>query len=238
MSPPRIHVVGAGRAGLAAALRLGDAGANVVVHEAAGQAGGRCRSYVDSALGMKIDNGNHLVLSGNHATLRYLARIGAADRLIGPAEAEFPFVDLAQKQRWLLKPNSGRVPWWIFAKTRRVPGTRAADYLAIARLMWAGAEETVEAALDPQSLLYRRLWRPLLLAALNTHPAEGSARLAGKIVRETLLAGGQNCRPLVAAGGPAEALVDPALAALEQRGAKVRFGARLRAIALGETQAH
>src|SRR6266567_9114073 len=88
MSPPRIHVVGAGLAGLAAALRAGDAGANVVVHEAAGQAGGRCRSYVDSALGIKIDNGNHLVLSGNHATMDYLRRIGAADRLIGPAEAE------------------------------------------------------------------------------------------------------------------------------------------------------
>src|SRR5439155_1329418 len=138
MSPPRIHVVGAGLAGLAAALRIGDAGANVVVHEAAGQAGGRCRSYVDNALGIKIDNGNHLVLSGNHATLRYLARIGAADRLTGPAEAEFPFVDLAQKQRWLLKPNSGRVPWWIFAKTRRVPETGVADSPKIARVLWDG----------------------------------------------------------------------------------------------------
>ncbi len=234
MSPPRIHVVGAGLAGLAAALRVGDAGAQVIVHEAAGQAGGRCRSYVDSALGIKIDNGNHLVLSGNHATLAYLARIGAADRLVGPAEAEFPFVDLAQKQRWLLKPNPGRVPWWIFAKTRRVPETRAADYPKIARLLWAGADATVEAALDPKNLLYRRLWRPLLLAALNTDPAEGSARLAGKIVRETLLAGGRNCRPLIAAGGLSEAFVEPALAALQKRGANIRFGARLRAIAFGE----
>src|SRR5216684_4665079 len=128
MSPPRIHVVGAGLAGLAAALRVGDAGANVVVHEAAGQAGGRCRSYLDSALGIKIDNGNHLVLSGNHATLAYLARIGAAERLVGPAEAEFPFVDLAQKQRWRLKPNSGRVPWWIFDSSRRVPQTPTSTY--------------------------------------------------------------------------------------------------------------
>jgi len=121
--PRTVHVVGAGLAGLAAAVRLAvhlaGRGAGIVVHEAAGQAGGRCRSYVDSALGIKIDNGNHLVLSGNHATLAYLARIGAAERLVGPAEAEFPFVDLAQKQRWLLKPNPGRLPWWIFAQTRR-----------------------------------------------------------------------------------------------------------------------
>src|SRR5438128_921910 len=96
MSPPRIHVVGAGLAGLKA-----------VVHEAAGQAGGRCRSYHDSALGIEIDNGNHLVLSGNHATMAYLTRIGAAERLTGPAEPEFPFVDFSDKQRWVLKPNPG-----------------------------------------------------------------------------------------------------------------------------------
>ncbi len=237
MSAPLIHVVGAGLAGLAAALRVSDARAKAVVHEAAGQAGGRCRSYHDSALGMQIDNGNHLVLSGNHATLAYLARIGAAERLVGPAEPEFPFVDLAEKQRWRLKPNPGRVPWWIFAKTRRVPETRAADYLNIVRLLWAGADQTVEAAIDPKNVLYRRLWRPLLLAALNTDPAEGSARLAARIVRETLLAGGANCRPLVAAGGLSEAFIDPALAKLEAQGAKVRFGARLRAIAFGDDRA-
>ena len=199
MSPPRIHVVGAGLAGLAAALRAADAGARVVLHEAAAQAGGRCRSYFDATLGTKIDNGNHLVLSGNHAMLDYVARIGTTEKLLGPAQPEFPFVDLAEK-----------------------------------RLLWARADATVEAALDPDDVLYRRLWRPLLLAALNTDPADGSARLAAAIVRETLLAGGKNCRPLIAAGGLSEVFVDPALAALKERGAEIRFGARLRAIAFGD----
>jgi squalene-associated FAD-dependent desaturase len=237
MSSPRIHVVGAGLAGLSAAARLVDAGANVTVYEAAVQAGGRCRSYVDSALGIKIDNGNHLLLSGNHAALAYLAQLGATDKIVGPAQPEFPFVDLATKERWQLKPSSGRLPWWIFDKRRRVPGTRATDYLKIMRLIGADPNETVPAALNPNSMLYRRLWRPLLLAALNTDPVEGSAQLAAAIMRETLLAGGQNCRPLVAADGLSEAFVDPALAALEKRGAKVRFGARLRAIAFGEERA-
>ena len=57
-----VHVVGAGLAGLAAAVRLASRGAHVAVHEAAGQAGGRCRSYHDPALDMVIDNGNHLLL--------------------------------------------------------------------------------------------------------------------------------------------------------------------------------
>jgi phytoene dehydrogenase-like protein len=65
--PGTVHVIGAGLAGLAASIRLATRGTSVSLHEAAGQAGGRCRSYHDPALDMVIDNGNHLVLSANHA---------------------------------------------------------------------------------------------------------------------------------------------------------------------------
>ena len=41
----------------------------IVVHELARHAGGRCRSYFEPALGMTIDNGNHLLLSANDAAL-------------------------------------------------------------------------------------------------------------------------------------------------------------------------
>ena len=89
-----VHVLGAGLAGLSAALRLAKAGRRVVVHEAAKQAGGRCRSYFDAQTGLVIDNGNHLLMSGNISAMTYLNEIGAADRLTGPASAAFPFVDV------------------------------------------------------------------------------------------------------------------------------------------------
>ena len=54
--PRTVHVVGAGLAGLSAAVRLAAHGARVVLHEAAGQAGGRCRSYHDPVLDMVTDN--------------------------------------------------------------------------------------------------------------------------------------------------------------------------------------
>ncbi len=72
-----VHVVGAGLAGLSAAVALAESGVRVVLHEAAKQAGGRCRSYYDPALGLTIDNGNHLLLSGNADALGFLRTIGA-----------------------------------------------------------------------------------------------------------------------------------------------------------------
>ena len=74
-----------------------------MLHESAGQAGGRCRSYQDPVLDIVIDNGNHLLLSGNHAALSYLSTIQAAAKLVGPAHAEFAFVDLAIGTRWMLR---------------------------------------------------------------------------------------------------------------------------------------
>jgi squalene-associated FAD-dependent desaturase len=226
----QIHIIGAGLGGLAAAVRLASADRRVVIHEAANQAGGRCRSYHDATLGMTIDNGNHLVLSGNHATLDYLATIGASERLVGPDAPDFAFVDLATGERWTLRLSEGLLPWWIFDPKRRVPGTKPIDYLSGARLLWAGADKTIQQTMRCDGAVYHRLWRPVLLAALNTDPAEASARLAGAVVRETLAAGGRACRPLIARDGLTGAFVEPALRFIEANGGAIRYGARLRAL--------
>lgn len=231
-----LHVVGAGLAGLSAAVQLTQAGEAVVVHEAAGQAGGRCRSYHDPALDMEIDNGNHLLLSANHASLDFLRIIGA-DRLDGPQHADFPFVDLKTGERWTLKIGDGRLPLWIFDKQRRVPGTRPADYLALARLLLPPRDAAVADVIACRGLLYDRLVGPLLLAALNTAPAEGSAALAAAVLRETVAAGGRACRPLIARDGLGPTFIAPALDHLARRGARVGFGRRLRAIAFAERSA-
>ena len=227
-----VHVIGAGLAGLAAAVRICERGGVVVLHEAAGHAGGRCRSYHDSALDMVIDNGNHLLLSANRAALAYLATIGAAARLAGPAHAQFAFMDLADGARWTLRINDGRLPWWIFDHRRRVPGTTAGDYLSIARLLWRPRGRTVCERVKCEGTLYHRLARPLWLAALNTDPLEASARLAGAVTRETLARGGRACCPLVAPDGLGDAFIEPAMSFLRARNVKVVLGHRVRAIEL------
>ena len=223
-----VHIIGAGISGLSAAVRLASANYKVHVHEATQQAGGRCRSYFDAATNLTIDNGNHLLLSGNRHAMAYARSIGTEAGLVGPKRAQFPFVDLSTGRRWQLDLGDSRLPTWVFDEKRRVPDTGLLDYLALTPLIWAGADKLVGSAIPCDGTLYQRLVGPLLLAALNVDPPEGSAGLAGAVVRETLLAGGQACRPLVARDGLSSVLIEPAVKQLQGRGAAVQFGHELR----------
>src|SRR6516165_10353128 len=97
-------------------------------------------------------------------------------------------------------------------------------------LIWAARGRRVDETIRCDGALYQRLVQPLLLAALNLDPPEGSAGLAGAVVRETLLAGGQACRPLIARDGLSAVLVDPAIKLLQSGGADVRLGHELRGL--------
>jgi squalene-associated FAD-dependent desaturase len=227
MALNHVHIVGAGMAGLSAAVTLAGAGVRATLYEAGPAAGGRCRSYFDKALGLRIDNGNHLLLSGNDAAMDYLTAIGARDTLRGPGRAVFPFIDVASGERWTVEPGPGRIPWWIL--TRRVPGTRLADYLALDRLRKAPPEASVAEVLGG-SELYRKLLEPLAISGLNTMPEEALASLLWAVVEGSLLRGGSACEPLVPREGLSESLVDPAIAFLAARGSALRTGARVSAL--------
>jgi squalene-associated FAD-dependent desaturase len=226
----RARVIGAGLAGLSAAVELSGAGFAVDVSDSAAQAGGRCRSYHDPALDRVIDNGNHLVLSGNRAVARYLEIVGASDRLAGPDTAEFAFVDLGSGERWAFRPNNGPIPWWVFVTSRRVPGTGPLSYAPLARLLNGGPDETVADRITTHGPVWDRLLDPVLLAALNTASAEGSAALTAAVLRESIAKGGQAMRPRIAEPTLAAAFVDPALDWLASHGSAVTLGRRLRGL--------
>ncbi len=172
---------------------------------------------------MLIDNGTHLVLSGNRAARAFVRKIGSEARLQGPAAADFPFVDLATDKRWTLRFGNGLFPWWIFDKRRRVPQTRAIDYLSLARLMWASTDKPLGKVVSGAGPLYERLISPFFLAALNIEPLSASTKLAAALIRETLALGGKACRPLMAREGIGNVFIEPAVDYLQQRGVAVSF---------------
>jgi squalene-associated FAD-dependent desaturase len=226
--PRTVHIIGAGLAGLTAAVGLAARGVATVIHEATDQGGGRCRSYDDAASGIRIDNGTHILLSGNTAALDFLARIGATTLLTDLPSARFPFVDLATKQRWTLDLGTGRLPFWVFDRERRAPGTRTLDYMSLARIMWPASDQPLGRIVSCSGPAYEQVLRPFILSALNIEPSESSSALARAVVRESIARGGSACRPYLAPRGLSAAFVEPAIAYLKRHAGTVRFGNQLR----------
>lgn len=227
---PMIHVVGAGMAGLACAVEIVRSGRAVTLHESAGQAGGRCRSFHDETLDRVIDNGNHLILGANPAVFSYLDTVDGRSGLVGQVRAEFPFVDVTSGERWTLRPNAGRLPWWIFSPARRVPGTRWTDYLAGLKLARAAETATIADCVGNSGPLVKRLWEPLTVAVLNASTEEGAARLLWPVLRLTFGQGEAACRAYVARRGLGPDLVEPGVKYIRDHGGKVCFGRRLRGL--------
>lgn len=236
-----VHVIGAGMAGLAAAVRLAQRKQPVVVWEAGPEAGGRVRSLACPVLGRTIDNGTHLVLSGNTSVADYLKTVGAAKRM-ETGEAAFPFVELnatgGADLRWTVRPGRLPLPFWLLSANRRVPGAGLRDYLRVRHLASARAGQTVADCVGTTGALYRRFWVPLTLAVMNAEPDDAAALPFARALSETLLRGAAACRPMMARKSLHHALVEPALTFLEKHGAQVRLGERLTRLAVLDDKVH
>ena len=101
-------VIGAGFAGLSAAVALAERGVRVTVLEGKPALGGRAYSFTDPDTGDFVDNGQHVLMGCYGETLDFLKRIGTHDQLVFQ-------VDL--KIEMLAGPGKSAV-----LKTARLPG--------------------------------------------------------------------------------------------------------------------
>ncbi len=191
-----VAVIGAGWAGLAAAVALKDAGKQVTVFEASPVAGGRARR-VDDVHMTTIDNGQHLMLGAYTDTLALI------QRLHPPADAQ-PERMLRTALR--LESADGRFclhtpavfsPLHGLLALLGVRGLGWADRWHALRMVvalrlrgWqAGSVRSVSDLLDAHgqsALLRRRVWVPLCLASLNTSATEACAQLFLNVLRDSL----------------------------------------------------
>ncbi len=226
----RIAVVGAGWAGLAAALRLAEAGLPVALFDAAPTAGGRARTVeLATPLGrFAIDNGQHLIVGAYREALALIERLGA-----GPLLGRAP---LSLGSPAGLRLRAARLPAplhlaWALATARGLgPGARRAMLrlmLQLRRASWRVADgETVTALLarhrQPPALV-ARLWAPLCVGALNTLPEEACAASFAAVLRDTLGAD-RRASDFVTTHAPLGRLLpEPAAERLRALGASTRF---------------
>jgi len=226
----KVAVIGAGWAGLAAAVRATQAGHAVTVFEAAAMPGGRARSDDDEAA---LDNGQHILLGGYTRTLALMREVGADPAVVlerRPLAITYP-----DGSGLALPPGPlGALRGLVQARGFSL-GERLSLAAALARWRRAGWRcddaLTVERLLAPVAAGAReRLLAPLAIAALNTPLARASAATLLAVLGDSLF-GPPGASDLLLPRRPlAQLLPLPATAWLRAHGAPVLVRRRIRAL--------
>jgi squalene-associated FAD-dependent desaturase len=246
---PDVIVVGAGFAGLAAAVRLAGAGARVLVVEERRRLGGRATAFPDPQTGELVDNGQHALFGCYHETFAFLRTIGADGNVRLDDRLDVEIVDLAGR-RTRLRTADLPAPLHLVAGLLRWPALGAADRVAALRLgltlrRVASREvrgEMLDPRLDHQTVdewlraerqtprLCQLLWEPLAVAALNQSPATAAAAPFVRVLSR-MFSGGRRNAAIGLPNTPLDVLyVDPAVRWLEARGSMVRAGVPARLV--------
>ena len=231
--PLRVAVVGAGWAGLAAAVEASRCGAHVTLLEMAPAAGGRARSVVSH--GAVLDNGMHICIGAYAETLRLMADVGS-DASAAFLRRPLTLVDAAGRG---LRSRSGPpAPAFVLAVLRR-SDWRWRERIGLLRLAsrWHRAgfrcdpHETVsDLCRDASEPVRRDFIEPLCVAALNTPMVAASGQVFLRVLQDGLFAGPGSSDLLLPKAGLADLLPSPALAWLAHAGAAIRLGQRVERI--------
>lgn len=245
---PDVVVIGAGIAGLNAAVELSRRGARVCVLEAKAVLGGRATAFNDPQTGERVDNGQHVLFGCYRETFRLLSAIGTDDRVRLQASLDVEFVDRAGTRSRLRCPPlpapfnllAGLFEWDALGWHDRTAALMMARPIRIAQnrqraqskglratLQAASAGETVEQWLihNGQTPRVREmLWEPLALAALNQSAREAAAPPFASVLGE-MFGGDSKDAALGLPLCPLDELyAGPARRFIESHGGDVRIG--------------
>lgn len=230
--PRRVAVVGAGYAGLAAAVELSAAGVEVDVFEASRTLGGRARrADVDGAC---LDNGQHILVGAYAETLRLMRLVGADPEqllLRHSLNLEYPGV-------LSIKAPALPAPLHLAAALLGARGLSWQEKWSAIRFMrfLEGCRYRLPPSLSVRALLddlkqpdrlRRYLWEPLSIATLNTPSETASAQVFANVLRDTLGAGRSASDLLLPRTDLSALFPEPAARYLEARGSRVLNGRRI-----------
>jgi hydroxysqualene dehydroxylase len=237
-------VVGAGFAGLSAAVRLTQHGARVLVLEARARLGGRATAFADRDTGELVDNGQHVLLGCYTETLAFLREIGAGANVRVEPRLSVTMIDRAGRRSRLECPAlppplhllAGVFEWDALRWVDRLSVLQMAGPIKQARRaltpgttsIAASPGETVDAWLvrNGQTPRIREmLWEPLALAALNQPVAQAAAPPFARVLAEMFGSDSQAAAVVLPTKPLHLMYAEPAREYLESRGGSVRTSA-------------
>jgi squalene-associated FAD-dependent desaturase len=248
-------VIGAGFAGLSAAVQMTKNGARVLVLEARARLGGRATAFPDRETGEIVDNGQHVLLGCYTATFEFLREMDVLDHVRVQPDLAVTMIDRTGHRSRLACPTlpapfhllAGVMEWDALDWRDKLAALRMATPLGIARRQLAGGRdiaaspgETVDAWLvrnGQTDRLREMLWHPLALAALNQQPDVAAAPTFARVLAEMFGSDPRSAAIALPTKPLDRMYAEPARQYLESRGGKVLTGvtARVRVDAGGVT---
>lgn len=233
-----IAIIGAGWAGMAAAIAAVQAGHHATVLEAARTVGGRARavlaSDVDGAA-LLLDNGQHILIGAYTESLRLMRQVGVdPDAALLRLPLALRFADGSGLQWPDLAP-----PWDALIGIARARGWHWRERLALLRMAhgWRRARFVCApqasvadlcAALPPK--LFHEFIDPLCTAALNTPAHEASGQVFLRVLQDSLFSGRGGSNLLLPRVDLGSVFPEAAARWLCAQGAIVRTGLRVQSV--------
>jgi len=230
-----VAVVGAGWAGLAAAVTLAEHGVRVTVFEASRSLGGRARRV--SIDGVDLDNGQHVLIGAYRETLRLMRKVGAdPDELLLRLPLELRYAD-----GFHLRAPRLPYPLNLFVALLRAKGMPLAQAFSALRFMAAlrarrfrvEPDRSVAQLLDEHrqaGALRSHLWEPLCVSALNTPLGSASAQVFLNVLRDGLAGARDASDLLIARSDLGRVFPEPAAQYVRARGGEILLGTPVRRI--------
>jgi squalene-associated FAD-dependent desaturase len=231
----RIAVVGAGWAGLAAAVTLAERGVPVTVFEASRSLGGRARRV--SIDGLDLDNGQHVLIGAYRECLRLMRLVGAdPERLLLRTPLELRYADGFHLRAPRLPYPLNLLSALLGAKG--LGSARVFDALRfMASLKWRGfriaPDRSVAQLLDEHGqsgVLRTHVWEPLCVSALNTPVALASAQIFANVLRDGFTGSRAASDFLIARADLGKVFPEPAAEYVKARGGAIELGVLVRRI--------
>ncbi len=239
---PEITIIGAGWAGLAAAVTLAAQGYRINLIEAAPQAGGRARRI--SIGDIELDNGQHILLGAYQELLGLLKTLGLKEEdIFIRTRLNLKMHCMHGKGLHITVPKLGN-PLHMLIALLAASGLSIAEKWKIIRcwttMMQSGfkldQDQTVTDYLDKQQQserLVKLFWRPICVAALNTDIEKASMQAFLNVLNRSFADNRANSDMLLPRTGLDRVLPQPALDFIRQKGGKVSTGERLLKINTG-----